>query len=249
MKAMQKEVWKEGDKSYSKTGHVVEGLRLLTNASRVGRFYYESWQKELLYLFVKVPGGAGLDQSRPVGLLEILLKGTYTVDFAAITTVWEKLGLLADPQYAFRIGRGTEGAMMLWLLMGERAYQAKEDQARGQGDLEHAYDSAFQWAVELTLMRLGVGEEYVEYVAELIRTSKTAVITPFGLTEWFQRAAGLPQGGPQSCAEWNALIDVMAEMQTGLATEQGVRISDAWGGDDRALGATVCGRHAPLCCR
>ena len=88
--------------------------------------------------------------------------------------------------------------MMLWLLMGERAYQAKEDQARGQGDLEHAYDSAFQWAVELALMRLGVSPEYVEYVAELIRTSTTAVITPFGLTDWFPRAAGLPQSGMRS---------------------------------------------------
>ena len=196
IKTLQKEAWKDRDQRYSKTGHVVEGLRLLTNASRVGRFYYESWQKKQLYLFVKVPEGAGLDQSRPVGLLEILLKGTYTVDFAAITNVWKKQGLLADPQYAFRIGRGTEGAMMLWLLMGQRAYQANEDQARWQGNLEHAYDSAFQWAVELTLLRLGVGEEYAEYAAELIRTSKTAVITPFGLTEWFQRAAGLPQGGP-----------------------------------------------------
>jgi hypothetical protein len=43
--------------------------------------------------------------------------------------------------------------------MNVRAYLRKEDQARGQGDLKHAYDGVQQWAVEVVLMRMGVPEE------------------------------------------------------------------------------------------
>ena len=52
------------------TEHVVEGLRQLVNASRQGRFFYSDWTQELLYTFIKVPGAMGLENSRPVGLLE-----------------------------------------------------------------------------------------------------------------------------------------------------------------------------------
>ena len=56
------------NKMVAKTGHVVEGLRQLVNAARVGRFFYSEWTQELLYTFIKVPGAMGLENSRPVGL-------------------------------------------------------------------------------------------------------------------------------------------------------------------------------------
>ena len=114
------------------TEHVVEGLRLLVNASREGRFFYGAWTQELLYTFIKVPGAMGLENSRPVGLLEILQKASYAFDFSEITQVWERKGLLHNSQYAFRAKKGTEGPLLLWSLMNDRAYLRKEDQARNQ---------------------------------------------------------------------------------------------------------------------
>jgi hypothetical protein len=101
-----------------------------------------------LYTFIKVPGAMGLENSRPVGLLEILQKASYAFDFAAITFdfLWKSKGLLHDSQYAFRAKKGTEGPLLLWSMMNDRAYLRKEDQARGQGDLKHAYDGVQQWA-------------------------------------------------------------------------------------------------------
>ena len=153
----------------AKTDHVVEGLRQLVNAARVGRFFYSDhdWTQELLYTFIKVPGATGLENSRPVGLLEILQKASYAFDYAAITDVWEisieRKGLLHNSQYAFRAKKGTKGPLLLWSLMDDRAYPNKEGQARGQGDLAHAYDGVQQWAVEVVLMRTGVPDEYVQY--------------------------------------------------------------------------------------
>ena len=211
------------------TEHVVEGLRQLVNASRQGRFFYSDWTQELLYTFIKVPGAMGLENSRPVGLLEILQKASYAFDFSAITEVWERKGLLHNSQYAFRAKKGTEGPLLLWSLMNDRAYLRKEDQARGQGDLKHAYDGVQQWAVEVVLMRMGVPEGYVQYQAKLAMLTRTAVITPFGVTEKFRRASGLPQGGTHSCALWNGFIDIMAEMQHEMAKEKGVMVEDEWG--------------------
>ena len=91
-------------------------------AEPCGRRSYSDWTQELLYTFIKVPGAMGLENSRPVGLLEILQKASYAFDFSAITEVWERKGLLYNSQYAFRAKKGTEGPLLLWSLMNDRAY-------------------------------------------------------------------------------------------------------------------------------
>ena len=57
-----------------------------------GGSFYSEWTQELLYTFIKVPGAMRLENSRPVGLLEILQKASYAFDYAAITDVWERKG-------------------------------------------------------------------------------------------------------------------------------------------------------------
>jgi hypothetical protein len=59
---------------------------------------------------------------------------------------------------------------------------------------------------------MGIPVEYVQYQAKLAVLTRTAVITPFEVTEKSRRASGLPQGGTHSCALWNGFIDIMAEM-------------------------------------
>ena len=112
-----------------------------------------------------------------------------------------------------------------------------------------AYDGVQQWAVEVVLMRMGVPEEYVRYQAKLALLTRTAVITPFGVTEKFRRASGLPQGGTHSCALWNGFIDIMAEMQHEMAKEREVMVEDEWGKEWELLtqlfadDAQLCIRH------
>jgi hypothetical protein len=78
-------------------------------------------------------------------------------------------------------------------------------------------------------MRMGVPDEYVRYQTKLIVQTRTAVITPFGVTNKSRGASGLPQGGTHSCALWNGFIDIMAEMQHGMAVEKGVMVEDECG--------------------
>ena len=121
------------------------------------------WEVKLTAATVYLHQGAmGLENSRPVGLLELLQKASYAFDYATITEVWEEGGL-HNSQYASRAKKGTEGPLLLWSLMNDRACLQKEGHARGQGDLKHAYDGVHQWAVEVVLRRMGVPEEYDLY--------------------------------------------------------------------------------------
>jgi hypothetical protein len=80
------------------------------------------------------------------------------VDFTAITTVWEKARAACRSIVRFPDGRGrrcndvvaTDGAPIQAMGGGSR-----------QGQEISNMLGAFQWAVELALMRLGVGEEDV----------------------------------------------------------------------------------------
>ncbi len=75
---------------------VGETARLLTNVARMMRRSYASWLQELLYFFIKNPGTTGLENSRPVGLLEVMFKCSEAFDASAIMSVWVRLGLLEE---------------------------------------------------------------------------------------------------------------------------------------------------------
>ena len=119
--------------------------------------------------------------------------------------------------------------MLLWSLMNDTAYLKTEDPARGAGDLKGAYDEVQQWTVDVVLRRMGIPEKYVQYQAKLGVLTRTAAIAPFGVTEKFRRASGLPQGGTHSCSLWNGFIDIMAEMRHEMSEERGVMVEDEWG--------------------
>ena len=76
----------------------------MVNAARVGRVFYSDWTQELLHTFVKVPGAMGLKNPRPASLLETSQKASYAFDYATITEVWEKRGLLHNSQYMYAFG-------------------------------------------------------------------------------------------------------------------------------------------------
>ena len=69
----------------------------------------------------------------------------------------------------------------------------------------------------------------MQYQRKLVVLTRTFVITPFGVTDKFRRASGLPQGGTHSCAMWNGFVDIMAEMQHEKAQEKGEMVEEEWG--------------------
>ena len=119
--------------------HVGETMWLLTNIARTQRKSFESWLEELMYFFIKNPGTTGMENSRPVGLLEVLFKCSEASDAAAILSVWVRMGLLQDDQWAYRAGRGCEGPLVIWMLLGEESNQNKADAGEAQTDAAKAF--------------------------------------------------------------------------------------------------------------
>jgi hypothetical protein len=179
-----------------------ETLRRLVNIARVSRRDYRSWKEELLYFFIKNPGTCGLENCRPVGLLEVLFKCSEAFDAAAMLSVWTRMGLVTEEQWAYLEGKGCDGPLLMWTLMGEEAYLHKIDYGDAEVDSEKAFDSPTPEAVAIMQRAMGVPEWRVEQELERKRQTNTRVITPFGLTERFRRVQGIAQGGTSSPAIW-----------------------------------------------
>ena len=187
-----------------------EMARQLVCIARLRRQYYASWKEELLYYFVKNPGMTGLENSRPVGLLEVLYKCSEAFDSAAMMSVWRRLGVLQPEQWAYQEGRGCEGPLLIWMLLGEEAYLNREDIAEGETDSERAFDAPTPEAIAIAEKRMGLPQWRIDAELGRKRTTNTRVITPFGLTDRFIRIQGIAQGGASSPAEWLMLIDSLA---------------------------------------
>ena len=86
---------------------------------------------------------------------------------------------------------------------------------------------------------MGVSEEYVQCQTRLAAITRTAVITPFGVTEKFRRASWLPQGGIHSCALSNDFGDITAAMQHEMSREKGVMVDDEMGEEVGASDAAL----------
>ena len=61
----------EGKAVESQVGHYADTAWKLLNVAIIMRRDYKSWLQEQLYYFIKNPGIVGLENSRPVGLLQI----------------------------------------------------------------------------------------------------------------------------------------------------------------------------------
>ena len=212
-----------------------EAIRQLVNIARQQRKDYASWERELLYFFIKNPGTCGLENCRPVGLLEILFKCSEAFDASAMMSVWAKMGVLEEEQWAFREGRGCEGPLVMWMHMCEEAYLHKMDIGETQVDKKQAFDSPTPAAVRICMNRLGVPTWKVRQYVRRAQRTVTQVISPFGLTEGFVRRQGLTQGSTMSPTLWSAMMAPMTEMVREQAKQAPGRVPDEWGGMDRMV--------------
>ena len=216
----RKTVNEEGGEEESLVGHFADTAWKLVNVAIIVRRDYKSWLQEQLYYFIKNPGTVGLENSRPVGLLEILFKCREAFDSAALMQVWRKTGVLQPEQWAYQEGRGCEGPLLMWMLLSEEAYLNKEDMGEGETDSERAFDAPTPEAIAISQKRLAVPQWKIDADMRRKRDTRTRVITPFGLTREFHRVQGIAQGGAGSPAEWLMLIDSLAAYVKRVASEQ-----------------------------
>ena len=161
--------------------------------------------------------------------MEILMKCSDAFDMSAVVMVGNKLGLMQEDQVAYKTGIGVETPLLMWTLLGEEAYLHKLEHAEGEGDAKRAFDAPHRYTTEMCMRRMGIPEWYVEAQSKRQAEAETAVITPFGLTDWFGRAQGLTQGGTSSPQKWIWIMDVLAVFMKRVAGGAAAPMPDEYG--------------------
>ena len=97
----------------------MEEFRMLLNKIWEIQEVPEEWTKGILHPLEKVKGKVGLDNIRPITLLEVALKTITGLLSDRILQAWQREDILHNQQYGFRKHTSMTDAIMLYRLLQE----------------------------------------------------------------------------------------------------------------------------------
>ena len=133
--------------------------------------------------------------------------------------------ILNEDQHAGRPGTSTNEAIYKMIATIEEAAERGQRIYATQIDMSKAFDSVPHWSIRLSLRRLGIPAECVDFMRRLDRGT-SQVLTAFALTEEYTIWKGVRQGEVASPMKWVAFFDTLLDMQK-EAVKEGVKV----GGD------------------
>ena len=183
----------------------LQWLRLFVDTALTEQIAPAGWCVGHIYPIAKAAGVLGIENARPITLLEHgrkLLEVVATKRLHHLLDPVVEMGdatvrpTLDDDQWGFRNRRSTAAPIVLLRSLRE-LYPGKADEHLYHAfvDLTRAFDSVEPWSVEISLRRLGCPDNVVHLLRELGQRNSAAVITPWGTTDLFPVERGTPQGG------------------------------------------------------
>ena len=130
-----------------------------------------------------------LDGLRPLILLEVLRKLWVGLIIGRITRAWERHSVLADAQHGFRLGRGTDTALLQFINAREHAEEEALPLYSSSWDIRRAFDSVPRGAIEISWTRLGVPPDIARWLAHMDVGGPTVIRSPWALQTWARTAA------------------------------------------------------------
>ena len=199
----------------------------------------EEWTKGVLHPLEKVKGKVGLDNIRPITLLEVALKTIAGLLSDRILQAWQREDMLHNQQYGFRKHTSMTDAIMLYRLLQEYDQYNEDLGIKQEGhknqfhavmmDLKKAYDSCEFWATEMGCRSLGIPERIIKFFSNTEKRMTTRVRTAYGLTDPIEIRRGMMQGDSASPARFLAFINPMLvivnEQCKGVASPKGENIA------------------------
>jgi len=210
----------------------------------------EEWTQGILHPLEKVKGKVGLDNIRPITLLEVALKTKTGLLSDRMLKAWQRENILHEQQYGFRKHTSMTDAIMIFRLMqehGQMETALSKDKA-GEGfhalmmDLRKAYDSCEFWATELGCRSLGVPEEIIQFFKATEVRMQTRIHTAHGLTEPVNIKRGMLQGDSASPARFLAFMNpalvIVNKYSRGIKSPTGEKVAAVCAVDDTILYAS-----------
>ena len=121
---------------------------------------------------------------RPLILVDTIRKLWCKILLQRILEVWKRNDVLRHAQHGFCAGRSTMTASLMFINMLEEAIEKGEVLHTCSWDITRAFDSVSKNVMRMAWTRLGVPQEWADWLVKLDETGMTAVRTPHAAQIW-----------------------------------------------------------------
>jgi hypothetical protein len=204
---------------------------LLNTCIREGKVPSQ-WHTAHILTVPKTEHPTGLNQVRPIALLEVLLKLLTSFQADGLSKVWYESNIFEGTQHSSLPGHSVAAPLHIVRCIYEAAAQQRLSNQPNKRhmhvlycDYAKAFDSIPGFIVEAAMRTLGVPEQHLALFAELDKKAWTKILTSHGLTNGFHPEKGIRQGDSASplrfIAILNILMETLKEKKIGWRTETG----------------------------
>jgi ribonuclease HI len=190
----------------------MDRVRLTINRHIAGEPIPATWNMSLLRPLPKTDAGlSDLAKTRPIALMETILKLMERILFTRITTVTEKHKMLREEQYGGLPNRMIQDPIRILAELLEDAHTKGTELHVFSADLSKAFDTLEYWSQAMSWRALGAPKEMVTLLVDMDRGGKTAVVIAPGQTTatilgpdqgTFASARGVRQGSVGGPMKW-----------------------------------------------
>ena len=182
-------------------------------------------------------GLADLNKTRPIALMETILKLIEKILFDRITTILTEQGMIRKEQHGGIANRSGSAPIRTLTETIEDATQTGRELHVFSADIAKAFDSIEYWSQALSWAALGMPTDLINMLVRMDEEGETAVILGQGRqTDWYKSGRGVRQGSIGGPIKWAVFINFWLELVHTEAVGRGYKMSEAQPGDTETIG-------------
>jgi ribonuclease HI/exonuclease III len=198
----------------------------------------QEMNRSLLRPLAKTDQGlADLGKTRPIALMEAILKITERVIFTRVMIVINEHDMLRCEQHGSLANRSAKAPIRALAEMIEDALMSGKELHVLSADISKAFDSIEYWSQAMGWSALGMPKDLIEMLVNMDKEGETAVILGQGrTTDWYKNGRGVRQGSIGGPIKWVIFMNFWIEYVYKAAAGSGYRMSEAEPTDMETLG-------------
>ena len=192
--------------------HLQPLVRIINNMIESGTVEPEMNRALLRPLAKTDQGLADLAKTRPIALMEAILKLTERVIFSRVMIVIKEHDMLRCEQHGSLENRSVRAPIRALAELIEDALMSGKELHILSADISKAFDSIEYWSQALGWSALGMPKDVIEMLVGMDREGETAVILGQGRqTDWYKNGRGVRQGSIGGPIKWVAFMNFWLE--------------------------------------
>ena len=201
-----------------------------------GKQVPESWNLTLLRPLPKTEAGLhDISKTRPIALMEVVLKLLERVVFSRINSVIDDNDMLRGEQYGGINGRQIQDPIRILAELIEDANVTKKELHIFSADLSKAFDTLEYWSQAMSWRALGAPKDMVNMLVDMDKGGRTAVILAPGRTTesilgnegTYANARGVRQGSVGGPMKWVVFMNFWLEYVHSTAKGTGYKMNSS----------------------